>query len=47
MAIQWSLMKMLKIECVARMGKALEENMSVGEVALQDLLLYLSIYAIP
>ena len=38
---------MLKIVCVTRMGKALEGNMSVGEVALQNLLPYLSIYAIP
>ena len=39
-------MKMLKIQFVTRIGKALEENMSVGEVALQDLLLYYFIYAI-
>ena len=36
---------MLKIECVTRMGKALEGNISVGKVALQYILNYLFIYA--
>ena len=35
---------MLKIECVTRMGRALEGNISVGKVALQYILNYLFIY---
>ena len=47
MAIQWNEMKMLKIECVIRIGKTLEGNMPVGEVALQYILNDLFIYDIP